>query len=104
MNQCVKELCVTDPERYKQRIEGGKEQLVRECYMWILEDRDLQDWRDNNNSRLLWIKGDPGKGKTMLMIALINELSTLLEQSYGSGVLAYFFCQNTDPRLNKAAS
>ncbi|PYH89489.1 hypothetical protein BO71DRAFT_422970 [Aspergillus ellipticus CBS 707.79] len=26
----------------------------------------LHDWRDTETSQLLWIKGDPGKGKTML--------------------------------------
>jgi len=95
---------VTDPEQDKKRIENEKDPLRRDCYTWILEDKDLRDWRDGCDSRLLWIKGDPGKGKTMLMIALANELSKSLRQRHEPGALAYFFCQSTDSRLNNAVS
>jgi hypothetical protein len=54
-------------------------------------------------SRLLWIKGDPGKGKTMLMIGIINELLQQI-QSQPSQSIAYFLCQATDPRLSNATS
>jgi NACHT domain len=40
----------------------------------------------------------------MLMIALINELSTRLRSSSEQGTLSYFFCQGTDQRLNNAVS
>jgi hypothetical protein len=64
----------------------------------------FSDWRNNDDTQLLWIKGDPGKGKTMLMIGLIKELSKQLESSPGSGILSYFFCQDTLPTLNNALS
>jgi hypothetical protein len=72
--------------------------------------------------RLLWIKGDPGKGKTMMMIALTDDLSMqpktqpntwllgalrTARRSVGRGsplLVSYFFCQSTDSRLNSAAS
>lgn len=56
------------------------------------------------DTRLLWIKGGPGKGKTMLMIALVAELSKRLASEPKQGVLSYFFCQSTDNRLNNAIS
>jgi len=65
-------------------------------------DPTLQEWRDGSASPLLWIKGDPGKGKTMLMIALARELVKSAPQN--PRTVAFFFCQNTDPRLNTAAS
>ena len=40
----------------------------------------------------------------MMAIALIDELSYRLQANPGSGVLSYFFCQNTDFRLNNAIS
>ena len=40
----------------------------------------------------------------MMAIALIDELSHRLQTNPGSGVLSYFFCQNTDLRLNNAIS
>jgi hypothetical protein len=98
----------------------GKDKLLRKCYSWILDNVEFQRWRDSKQSRLLWIKGDPGKGKTMMMIALAEELSRKSKPRSKSSFLrdiakrftsqsrpclvSYFFCQNTDSRLNNAAS
>lgn len=82
------------------RIEHSKDPLLKECYQWILQDRLLQKWRDGDTYPLLCINGDPGKGKTMLMIALVRELSTNLAGN--SPTVIYFFCQSTDIRLNNA--
>ena len=46
----------------------GKDNMLKDSYTLILEDPAFLDWWDNNNVQLLWIKGDPDKGKTMLMI------------------------------------
>lgn len=67
------DLQATDPKLDMERIEHSKDPLLKDCYEWILNDPTLQEWRDGNTSPLLWIKGDPGKGKTMLMIALARE-------------------------------
>lgn len=82
----------------------SKDNLLKDSYVWILGDPAFIDWRDNNDTQLLWIKGDPSKGKTMLMIGLIEELLGQLKATPGSGILSYFFCQGTDSRLNNAAS
>ncbi|RYP81631.1 hypothetical protein DL770_005839 [Monosporascus sp. CRB-9-2] len=60
----------TDPRHDKIRIEQTKGGLLRESYGWILDHDDFLRWRNDPESRLLWIKGDPGKGKTMLLVAL----------------------------------
>jgi hypothetical protein len=86
------------------RIKLSKDNLLKDLYMWILEDSAFIDWRDDNNTQLLWINGDPGKGKTMLMIGIIEELLGQLKDKPASGVLSYFFCQGTDSRLNNAVS
>jgi NACHT domain len=102
MSQCLHDLRVTDPDADMDRIESTKDALLKDCYAWILDDQDLQYWQNNDNCRLLWMNGDPGKGKTMLMIALVREL---LQRSVdGSATLAFFFCQSTEPTLNTATS
>src|SRR5271156_5470053 len=94
------DLQVTDPVHDKKRIEGSKDKLIKECYTWILQDPALQEWRECDANTLLWINGNPGKGKTMLMIALVDELSQKLPANTTS--VTFFFCQATDPRLNNA--
>ncbi|KAF1955560.1 NACHT-domain-containing protein, partial [Byssothecium circinans] len=101
--QCLRDLRVTDPREDRARIEQDKDQLLKNCYAWILDDPSFQRWRNHSDSRLLWIKGDPGKGKTMMMMGLIAELSQG-DWVGPPGLLAYFFCQSTRPELNNAVS
>lgn len=130
-NRCLRDLRVTDPREDRARIEGDKDKLLRDCYAWVLEDASFQQWRTQDASRLLWIKGDPGKGKTMLTMGVIAELSRgarrdkakpsprtvskmlakmrlKVKQDVRSAtkqpLLAYFFCQSTRPELNNAVS
>lgn len=100
--KCLNDLQVTDPAHDLERIEDSKDPLLKDCYEWILQDPILQEWRDGDTNSLLWINGDPGKGKTMLMIALVRELSNRVPRN--SGAVTFFFCQSTDPRLNNAVS
>ncbi|UKZ64546.1 uncharacterized protein TrAtP1_005761 [Trichoderma atroviride] len=101
--QCMKDLRLTDPSADKKRIEQTKGGLLHDAYSWILENPDYQHWRNNEESRLLWIKGDPGKGKTMLLCGIINELDQHSIRS-GTAHVIYFFCQATDHQLNNAAA
>ena len=84
-------------------IESTKEKLLKDSCSWIHDDPAFLDWWNGEGSRVLWIHGDPGKGKTMMAIALISSISQRLA-SGASGVLSYFFCQNTVPELNRATS
>lgn len=102
--QCLRDLRLTDPRHDKERIEASKGQLLEGSCSWVLEDPAFIDWWTGYDSRLLWIHGDPGKGKTMMMIALISEVSKRLNDQLGSNVLAYFFCQNTSDDLNTTVS
>ncbi|TGO07686.1 hypothetical protein BTUL_0253g00020 [Botrytis tulipae] len=99
--KCIQDLRLSDPRDDKKRIEDTKGGLLEGLYDWILENPDFQQWRKDQKSRLLWIKGDPGKGKTMLLCGVINEL----EKSEAKSVLlSYFFCQATDSRINYATA
>jgi hypothetical protein len=102
-DQCLKDLMgSTDPRADKIRIEKSKDPLLKDCYSWLLEDHDFCRWKDSHDTQLLWIKGDPGKGKTMIMIALVNELSERVENSQEPYTLSYFFCRSTEPLLRSA--
>ncbi|RYP61067.1 hypothetical protein DL771_010266 [Monosporascus sp. 5C6A] len=96
----------TDPRHDKKRIEQTKGGLLRDSYRWILTHHDFLRWRDDPESRLLWIKGDPGKGKTMLLCGIIDELMDYNDRTEQTAntthLLSFFFCQATDDRLNNA--
>ncbi|KAM7194192.1 Heterokaryon incompatibility protein (HET) domain containing protein [Rhypophila sp. PSN 637] len=91
-----------DPRVEKKRIELAKGGLLVDAYRWVFDNPDFNRWRSSPESRLLWIKGDPGKGKTMLLCGIINELERPI--TVNGGNLAYFFCQATDSRINNATS
>ncbi|KAL7932924.1 hypothetical protein V8C35DRAFT_322755 [Trichoderma chlorosporum] len=94
--QCLRDLRITDPRVDRSRIERTKGGLLQESYRWILENPQFQNWRTNDENRLLWLRGDPGKGKTMLLCGLVEEL---MQQSDPSPV-TFFFCQATIPSIN----
>lgn len=95
-NACLRDLCATDPRADKKRIEEMKGGLLKDSYSWIIQHQDFQRFLADPDMRLLWIKGDPGKGKTMLMCGIIDELNA------SKYTLSYFFCQQTNSYLNEA--
>jgi hypothetical protein len=101
LNKCLQDLHLTDPRGDKKRIEETKGGLLEDSYRWIFQNSDYQLWRDDKHGGLLWIKGDPGKGKTMLLCGIINELNTSIART---ALLSYFFCQATDSRINSATA
>ncbi|KAK4245554.1 hypothetical protein C7999DRAFT_34042 [Corynascus novoguineensis] len=96
----LRDLRATDPRQDKTRIEQDKGDLLVDSYRWVLDNTDFQRWRNDGQSRLLWIKGDPGKGKTMLLCGIINELKSDSDPS----LLSFFFCQATDASINSATA
>jgi hypothetical protein len=96
-------LLVADPETERRRIEATKGGLLEDLLQWVWDNAEFQKWHSTHQSQLLWIKGDPGKGKTMLMIGIINKLLRQIQEQ-PSQLIAYFLCQATDPRLNNATN
>lgn len=96
-NACLRDLCATDPRADKQRIEEMKGGLLKDSYSWIIQHEDFQRFLADPSLQLLWINGGPGKGKTMLMCGIIDELRL------SGQILSYFFCQQTDSELNNAS-
>ncbi|KAH8900609.1 hypothetical protein GQ53DRAFT_863078 [Thozetella sp. PMI_491] len=103
---CLKDLRITDPRLDKKRIEETKGGLLADAYRWVLDNEAFKQWRYSGDGQLLWVKGDPGKGKTMLLCGIINDLSASTNSAdpKTGTVLSYFFCQATDSRLNNAVA
>ncbi|RYP04815.1 hypothetical protein DL765_010044 [Monosporascus sp. GIB2] len=73
----------------------GTQGFLKGLYRWVLDNAEFQRWRHDEHSRLLGIKGDPGKSKTMLLCGIIEELR---ESIGNTGILP--FRQATDSRIN----
>jgi hypothetical protein len=101
--RCLADLRLTDPREDKHRIAATKGGLFQGASNWIFDHGGFRRWRDADDIRLLVVKGDPGKGKTMLLIAIVEdfERQTRAESSIA---LSYFFCQGTDRNLNNATA
>ncbi|KAF2490874.1 WD40 repeat-like protein [Lophium mytilinum] len=98
--QCLRDLRATDSRHDKTRIEQAKGGILRESCRWILDSPQLKQWQDGPEGTLLWISADPGKGKTMLLCGILDEL----KKSTGCGFVSFFFCQATDSRINSATA
>jgi len=101
-NQSLRAWRLTDPRDDRKRIENDKDPLLEGSCAWIFNDPAFTRWWDDDDCRVLWIHGDPGKGKTLMTMAIIDEISRRLELSPDSRILSYFFCQSTIPDLSNA--
>ncbi|KAL8763581.1 MAG: hypothetical protein Q9184_000654 [Pyrenodesmia sp. 2 TL-2023] len=94
---CLRALRCPDSLVIKNRLKENKDKLLHESIQWIFNDEQYKSWHDRDDIALLWIKGGAGKGKTMMAIGLIEELS---DRAKDTTVVTYFFCQNADYELN----
>ncbi|KAJ5100119.1 Vegetative incompatibility protein HET-E-1 [Penicillium argentinense] len=103
-NHCPDYLAETDPRIIKTRIYQTRGAALKESYDWILRHPQFQCWHNSNGSQVLWVKGDPGKGKTMLLCGIIDELrpTSRLVDPQAKTFLSFFFCQATVPKLSNA--
>jgi Cdc6-like AAA superfamily ATPase len=85
------------------RVVGTCEWITyNESYLaWLNSDGD-GDGSNNGDTRLLWISGGPGKGKTMLSVFLTEELERHTA-SIPNAELA-FFCSAKDEKRNTATA
>jgi len=101
--ECLRDLRGIDPRYEIQAIKDRKDALVDDSYKWVLatdEYKSFVDWENPKAPSLLWIKGQAGTGKTMLLIGIIQELTNKRLFSLESLDLSYFFCQKTSDQLN----
>lgn len=93
-NRCLDYLAETDPCDIKTDIYQTRGAALKASYDWILHHPQFQCWCNSSDSQLLWIRGDPGKGKIMLLCGIIDELrpTTKLGNTQTKTFLSFFFC------------
>lgn len=103
-SDCLSLLRLTNPRDDRNEILGRKDKLLKDSCLWICNDPGYLRWRDSDESQVLWLHGDPGKGKTMIMMALTDEIPKMAAMTSPSTVSSYFFCQSTNSNNNSATS
>lgn len=86
----LNDLYAVDSRLEKAAIEELKGGLVEEAHELLVEQTDFHTVRQKNEEGLLWITGGPGRGKTMFLCGVINEL---LRRKREIPVLSYYFCR-----------
>lgn len=71
-DRCLDYFTVTNPRDIKMTIYQTRGFALKKSYNWNLFHSQYLYWRDRDNSQVLWVEGDPGKGKTMLLCSIIN--------------------------------
>lgn len=98
-----------DPRIDLERLRSGQGELISECFQWIWPE--IERWLHCEDSHILHIKGGPGKGKSRLMMSLIDRLGRCLNllktENPGAGLgpstkhsLSFFLFRATVPELN----
>ena len=89
---------LTDPSIDRDRITRTKgDRTPGTCY-WITQNAEYQLWL-TGDSGLLWIRGGPGKGKTMMSIFLSEDLAADNLKN-----VIFYFCAGQDDKRNTATA
>lgn len=106
----LRDIRYVDPKNTVRALYRRKEEPMDNLYGWVFENdifTAFANWEDQDAPRRLWISGQAGMGKTMLLLGAIKKIQTRLLFQTDCGeppVLIYFFCQSTDDRLNHGAA
>ena len=57
---------MSEPEIHSDSLCDEDEQLKADTGKWIFEEAQYREWRESKESKLLWLCGGPGTGKTTL--------------------------------------
>ncbi|KAI4862457.1 WD40-repeat-containing domain protein [Hypoxylon rubiginosum] len=81
---------------------------MNQLYLWITSTREYTGFTykagNGYDNRIFWVSGGPGRGKTMLLTALVQQLSEREEIMPKSWLLGYFFCNNRAPKVRHATA
>lgn len=103
---CLQSLRWVDPRAEIGDIQARNESIIEELYTWILltdEYRQFSKW-DNITPARLWVSGQAGTGKTMLLIGIIKDLISRGLVDTERPLILYFFCQATNDQANNGVA
>jgi hypothetical protein len=109
-HECLRDLFLTNSPDIKNALKRKKGDRVDGTCEWFLKTEELTFWlegSDNayqNRSNIFWLYGNPGTGKSTMVITLADELPRKPVFTRGNKVLAYFFCDSSEENQRTAIS
>ncbi|RPB14650.1 hypothetical protein P167DRAFT_604081 [Morchella conica CCBAS932] len=67
---------------------------------WLLEGDRFDQWQSSSASGFLWLRGDPGAGKTTLTSMVVDAIDQKQSASKMDEAVAYFYCKRGEGLLN----
>lgn len=103
---CRRALFLTNPIDDRAEVETDKPPLVTKACEWVLKHTTFESWLGSDNeSRLLWISGASGMGKTMMSIFLLKELENgHVSRDLQRGLILFYFVDKRNDKRNNAVS
>ncbi|TWU78366.1 hypothetical protein ED733_008669 [Metarhizium rileyi] len=102
---CLRDLFLVDPMSDLERLERKTDRLIDIASSWVMGTKEytsFSSWHGSVSRRMLWMKGGPGTGKTMLLIGIIREIST--QSAAFAPSVTYYFCQGTGDQTRNNAT
>ncbi|KAI9862990.1 MAG: hypothetical protein M1813_004163 [Trichoglossum hirsutum] len=96
----VRALSAPNYAAVKDRVEDP----AQGTFQWILHNGSVRSWLSKDESSVLWIRGSPGQGKTVLSKFLLNHWNHHPPNSQSNAKIIYFFCYDQDEGFRTATS
>ncbi|KAK0616623.1 hypothetical protein B0T14DRAFT_250364 [Immersiella caudata] len=81
---------------YPKHHEEVKKSRVEDTCEWLLRDQRFLDWENSASSAVLWLRGDPGTGKTFLTSKIVDHIQSRPQSSVTRDGFAYFYCKRNE--------
>lgn len=89
------------PSDYQESLRRATTKRVPGTGEWLVERPELSHWlgdqQQNHFSRLLWIYGAPGVGKSVLCGTIVEHIQKLNKKENAGGKMTYFYCDSSTP-------
>ena len=95
------------PVDYKCTVESKKGKVLPDTCGWLYSHATYSEFTSSDGNDLLWINGNPGKGKSMLTLSLIDKLTPPVDTAVTDErktICCYFFFAHDDYRMGTSVA